>query len=286
MTDGHNLRCHSSPGLITLLRMTPHTSTYLAGATAVGAVVGFVSGLLGKGGSAVTTPALRVFLDVPQFAALASPLPAALPTTMSASLAYRGRGLVDWPALRITCAIGLPATVFGSLASPWVGGHALMLLTALLVTGLGLGILLQRDHDRPRPPLAARSTRLRLGVTALGVGFLSGLLANTGGVLYAPLFIQWARMETKRALATSLVVSAILAVPGTLAHAALGHIDWMLVLALSIGSIPSAYAGARLALRLRNATLLRIYGVALTGFGIYDLLFTERASLLRLLGHG
>jgi hypothetical protein len=124
----------------------------------------------------------------------------------------------------------------------------------------------------------------RLTVVGLGVGFLAGLLANTGGVLYAPLFIKWARMEVKRALATSLLVSAVLAVPGTLAHAALGHIDWALVLALSIGSIPSAYLGASLAIRLRSLTLLRIYGAALTVFGIYDLLYTEREALARLFG--
>jgi hypothetical protein len=248
--------------------------------------VGFISGLLGKGGSAVTTPALRIFLAVPQFAALASPLPAALPTTLAASVAYRGRGLIDRPAVLLTCLIGLPVTVLGSLASPYVGGHILMLLTALLVMGLGVSILFHREQSAelappPRPPYY-----LRLSLIALGVGFLSGLLANTGGVLFAPLFIQLARMETKRALATSLVVSAVLAIPGTITHAILGHIDWHLALALSLGSMPASYLGARLALRLTNVVLLRVYGIALFAFGLYDLAFTERVALLRLLGHG
>jgi uncharacterized membrane protein YfcA len=56
------------------------------------------------------------------------------------------------------------------------------------------------------------------------------------------------------------------------------------VLALSIGSIPSSYLGASLAIRLRSPTLLRIYGVALTAFGLYDLLYTEREALARLFG--
>lgn len=257
----------------------------LVAATGIGAVVGFVSGLFGKGGSAVTTPALRVFLDVPRFSALASPLPAALPTALSASLAYRGRGLIDRPAFVITCLAGFPATVVGSLVSPYAGGHALMVLTALFVIGLGLSMLAHRE-----PPAEAAGTgrtvpRARLTIIGLGVGFLAGLLANTGGVLYAPLFIKWVRMETKRALATSLLVSAALAVPGTIAHAALGHIDWRLVLALAIGSIPSSYLGARLGIYLQSRTLLRIYGTALTLFGVYDLIFTEREALARLFGH-
>jgi hypothetical protein len=259
---------------------------YFIATTGIGVVVGFVSGLLGKGGSAVTTPALRVLLDVPRFYALASPLPAALPTTISASLAYRGRGLIDRPALVITSATGLAATLAGSLASPFVGGHALMLLTALVVVGLGVSISL---HHEAAPEVAGAPRTIRRGrlaIIGVAVGLLAGLLANTGGVLYAPLFIKWVGMETKRALATSLVVSAVLAVPGTIAHAALGHVDWRLVLALSVGSAPSSYLGARLAVRLRSVVLLRIYGAALTAFGVYDLLWTEREALARLFGHG
>ena len=105
------------------------------------------------------------------------------------------------------------------------------------------------------------------------------MLANTGGVLYAPLFIMLLGMEVKRALATSLIVAAVLAVPGTLAHWYLGHIDWRLAAALSIGAIPCSYLGARLAIAIRSGTLVTIYGIALTFFGLYDLLYTERALL-------
>jgi uncharacterized membrane protein YfcA len=263
---------------------TPGSPAYYAAAIAIGAAVGFMSGLLGKGGSAVTTPALRVLLGVPRFFALASPLPSALPTTLSASFAYRGRGLVDWRAVRVACLWGIPATVAGAFFSDHVGGHLLMQLTALFVTGLGLAILLRPRDESEAPPGDGRSHPVRLTIIAGGVGFLYGLLANTGGVLYAPLFIRWIRMETKRALATSLVISAVLAIPGTLAHARLGHIDWALVLALSVGTIPCSYLGARLAIRLHNLTLLRVYGIALTLFGIYDLLYTEREALAKLFG--
>ena len=112
----------------------------------IGGGIGFFSGLLGKGGSAVTTPILRIFMGVPHFSALASPLPAALPTTISASAAYYGRDLVDWRAVKIACAWGIPATVIGSWASEKVGGHHLMELTAIFVIGLGISILRSRSR--------------------------------------------------------------------------------------------------------------------------------------------
>lgn len=88
------------------------------------------------------------------------------------------------------------------------------------------------------------------------VGFLSGLLANSGGILFAPLFIRYVQMPTKRALATSLMVSA------------------MLALAPSVGALPCSYLGARLALLLRNETLEAVFGILLTVFGLLDFVYT------------
>lgn len=250
---------------------------YYFSASIIGAGVGFLSGLFGKGGSAITTPLLRVLLNTPRFFALASPLPATLPTTLSASWAYKGEDLVDWHAVSITCLWGIPATTIGSLASSWVGGHPLMILTAVFITYLGITLLWKGEHEKTDGIAhTERAHRRKLAAIAIGVGFLSGLLANAGGVLYGPLFISWLNMPTKKALATSLVVSCFLAIPGTITHWYLGHIDWSLVLALSIATIPMSYIGAKSALKLRSVTLLKLYGCGLTFFGFYDLIHTLR----------
>ena len=245
-----------------------HSGSFFAGTLAIGSIVGFLSGLLGKGGSAVTTPALQIFLNVPDYLALASPLPATLPTLLSAAWAYRGKDLVDWRVTRLTVLWGVPATLAGSFLSEYVGGHPLMIMTGLMVLGLGVSLLFKGGEAKPAShPHAAWS----IVAISLGVGGLSGLLANTGGILFGPLFIRALGMPPKRALATSLVVSAALAVPGMGAHMLLGHIDWLIVLALSLAAIPSSYLGARLALSLRDKTLVRVYGFLLALFGLYDL---------------
>src|SRR5690242_21585857 len=55
----------------------------------------------------------------------------------------------------------------------------------------------------------------------------------------------------------------------TLFRSYLGHIDWMIVLLLSLASIPCSYLGAKLALSMRNETLEKIFGVMLVLFGAY-----------------
>lgn len=239
----------------------------------IGGIVGFLSGLLGKGGSAITTPALQIFAGVVPFAALASPLPATLPTTLSASSVYRNKGLVNWRVVSFSILIGIPATLAGSYYTDFFGGNALMVLTALFVLGLGVSFFIipvkkpDASSDAPVPVY-------KVSIVAVFVGFLSGLLANSGGVLFGPLFIRFLKMPTKQALASSLVVAAGLAIPGTIAHWYLGHIDWMIVLILSVSSIPSSYFGAKLALRLHSQMLENIFGALLIVFGAFDLWYT------------
>jgi uncharacterized membrane protein YfcA len=235
----------------------------------IGAAVGFLSGLLGKGGSAITTPALQIFAGINPFAALASPLPATLPTTLSASFAYRNKHLINKRVVLISVIIGIPATLAGSYYSDWIGGKALMILTALFVLGLGISFLIFNDDGETRSSTGVSTWKISL--VAVSVGFLSGLLANSGGVLFGPLFIRYLKLPTKEALASSLLVAAGLAIPGTIAHWYLGHIDWQVVLFLSLSSIPFSYVGARVAMRMQNPLLEKIFGIILIGLGAFDL---------------
>ena len=59
------------------------TETLIAVAL-IGAFVGFLGGLFGKGGSAIATPLLAL-VGIPPIVALASPLPATIPSTLAAS---------------------------------------------------------------------------------------------------------------------------------------------------------------------------------------------------------
>ncbi len=231
----------------------------------IGAFVGFLGGVFGKGGSAIATPLLAM-VGIPPIMALASPLPATVPATLAASYVYWRQRLVDWEVFRWCLLIGIPATALGAYATRWIGGDALVTATEVVVTGLGLRFLL-----RPGDPheIAAEPTdyRMRMMVVAAGVGLLSGLLANAGGFLLAPLFVVVLRLSIKQSFATSLAVAAVLAIPGTIVHAALGHIDWEVVAVFGATSIPLSYVGARTALRTNPIHLERAYGAGLALLG-------------------
>jgi uncharacterized membrane protein YfcA len=89
---------------------------------------------------------------------------------------------------------------------------------------------------------------------------VSGLLGIGGGLVMVPLMVGWLGMPLKRALGTSLLAIVALVVPGTIVHAALGHIDWALFLVATLGAVPGARLGATLALGARERTLRVLVG--------------------------
>lgn len=258
------------------------------GIAVVGAAIGYLGGLFGKGGAAIATPVLAA-IGVPPMLAVASPLPATIPGTLVAYQRYRQRSLSDPRVIRWSLAVGVPATIAGAATSYWVGGGALVVVTDVVVALLGLRIVLSRppahatDVDgaaglgRPAPVTAAHEPEPvigtgRLAAVAFVVGFLAGLLANSGGFLLVPLYLAVLALPIHRALACSLAVAAALAIPGTIVHAALGHIDWRVALVFGIASVPLSGLGARTALAVPAARLERAYGAGLLALGAVLLL--------------
>lgn len=246
----------------------------------IGLIVGYLSGLLGKGGSAVSTPALQIFAGVNPFFALASPLPAAITSTISATTVYSREHLFNKRVITIGAIFGIPATIAGAYLSRYLPGKTLMILTAVFIMSIGATLLLsflKKDKIvEEEGPVACNivfDNKLIIGA-GLGIGLLSGLLANAGGVLFSSFFIKRLKMPIKQALACSIVLSALLSVPGALTHWYLGHIDWNIALLLSLTAIPSSYLGAKTAVKMKSPLLEKIFAGTLVVFGIYDIIYT------------
>ena len=243
----------------------------LLAAAGIGLVIGFLGGMFGKCGSAIATPMMAA-VGVPAIIAVAAPLPATIPSTLAASSVYWKARLIDWRVVRWSLAFGIPATIIGAVATRWIGGSILVTITDGILVVLGLRFLLARHKDETdeiRPP---RDSTVLLATVATVVGLISGLLANSGGFLLAPLYVAVLRLPIKAAFASSLAVAAVLAVPGTIVHAVLGHIDWALVAVFAATSVPLSFLGARVALRTDPARLERLYGAAIGLLGIVFLI--------------
>jgi uncharacterized protein len=227
---------------------------------AVGLVSGVLAGMFGIGGGLITTPAIRLILGAPALIALGTPLPVIIPTAISGAYGHWRHGSADIRAGIVIGLCGAPLAVLGAWLSDLLGGTVMMLLTAALLGYVAVDTVLAMRRDEPaealdgavdgdaglpRPHVPLR----KLVVTGVVSGLYSGLLGLGGGFVIIPLLSRWGRVPFKLAIGTSLVAVSILAIPGTVAHAYLGHVDWVIAAGLAIGGVPGAAIGAHLSTR-------------------------------------
>jgi uncharacterized membrane protein YfcA len=153
-----------------------------------------------------------------------------------------------------------------------VPGSDLVVATEVVLLAMGAWLALRAGAITDAPREVGHET-LRIAMIATLVGIASGLLANGGGFLFAPLFVVVLGRPLKQAFGTSAALAAVLAVPATVVHAALGHVDWAVTLAFAVAAVPLAGVGARVAMRARSQPLQRAYGVSLAAFSLVLLAF-------------
>jgi hypothetical protein len=227
--------------------------------------VGVVFGMFGAGGSAFATPVLAL-MGVPGVIAVAAPLPAMLPASVTGARRYLRAGKIDRRVAILAVAGGLPGTVLGALASAPLGGARLLVLSGVMLLVVGARVLMPDPVDHAVKAAARRNMTALVVGASFAVGLLTGLLANGGGFLLVPLFIVVFGLTTGEAAGTSMVAVGVLTIPTLAAHWALGHIDWSVSIAFAVGLIPGSIVGAQLELRTPAARARRAFGILLVGF--------------------
>lgn len=259
--------------------------TFLAGL-----VTGVLSGMFGIGGAVVSNPAIRS-LGASPIQSVGSTLPSILPSALSGALRYRREGLLRGRVVLWTGLSGAVASVGGSLLSAVVPDARLLTIAIALLMVYTAGRAAGPADD---PSAATAATEGSGGrspserereewwlLVAIGLvgGTFSGLLGIGGGLFMVPAFTGLVGLPLKETLGTSLACVGIIAVPGTVTHAVLGHVDWGFAIPLCIAVIPGARLGANLAIRSSDRALR--LAVA-TGLSVIAAIYgtTELASLL------
>lgn len=245
---------------------------------AIGLVAGVLSGMFGVGGGLTTTPLLRLLTDHPALVTVATPLLAIVPTTAVGAATHLRAGNVD---LRTGAWVGLAGgvtAVAGAQATRIAGGTAVLVATGVVLFASAAEMFIRSkapidavgservDSCELPPQDAGPSVAACLGAGAVA-GLASGLLGVGGGFILVPLFTGRFGYSMKRAVGTSLVSIAAIAVPGLLSHAFLGNIDVRLGVVLAMASVPGAWLGARIALGTHEGGLRKGFAalMALSG---------------------
>jgi uncharacterized protein len=171
----------------------------------------------------------------------------------------------------------LPGVIAGSIIRVELipGPHVFDLVVGSVLTPLGIWIAL----SLPKPTEKSDTARHLMPVPALvvlaaAVGCVGGIYGIGGGSILAPLLIGTGRRPAEVAPA-ALASTFVTSVAGVITFVILSinqHADvapnWPTGIALGVGGLAGAYAGARIQSRLPDMLIRRVMGVLVIAIGI------------------
>ena len=221
-----------------------------------GFTVGAIVGLTGVGGGSLMTPLLMGVFKLNPAVAIGTDLWFAALTKTGGAVAHHRHGHVNGGIAKLLLIGSLPAAVatigwmhVTGLTKAWASVLTLSLGIALLLTALvvayrpvwqKLGLKLERWIPAARKPLLTVAVGALLGVlvtlSSIGAGALGATL----------ILLLYPRLPAQQVVGTDIAYAVPLTLVAGIGHATLGHIDWTLLGALLVGSLPGIWLGARL----------------------------------------
>lgn len=249
----------------------------------LGAVVGFMAGLLGIGGGFTMVPVLVEVFSSQGFArehivpmAIGTSAGTIVFTAFSSARAHHARGAVDW---RVVAAMS-PGIIAGSLVGPQI---ASALPPAIMAGVFGSFIWWGAWRMlRNRPPVASRQLPGRAGLIAMGslIGVVAGMV-GTGGAFLAVPFMTRCNVKLHTAVATSAAIGIPVAIAATIGFMfagwnkpglpayAVGYVYMPALVGIVVTSTLLAPVGARVAHALPVAKLRFVFSSMLFLLGAY-----------------
>jgi hypothetical protein len=243
---------------------------------AAGAMAGTAAGLLGIGGGVIIVPVLSLVFAAegvdPEIiikVAVGTSLATIMVTAVSSTWAHHRHGAVRWPQVRTMTLGVVPGSLFGAWLADIIPGYWLTLgfIGFLMLVSLQMAwgpVSAGRGLPGPR----------RLQAVSFGVGTLSAMMGIGGGALHVP-YLSWCGISVKQAIATSAAIGFPLALTSCLGFVltgldeanlpphSLGYINLPAFIGVVAASILFAPLGARLAHRLPDRVIKRLFALFL-----------------------
>jgi uncharacterized protein len=243
-----------------------------------GFAVGAIVGMTGVGGGSLMTPLLIGVFKLNPALAIGTDLWFAALTKTGGAVAHARHNHVDWAITRRLLVGSLPAAVatiglmhLTGVTKGWASALTFSLGIALLLTAVvvfykqawtALGLKLERWLPESRKPALTVASGAILGVlvtlSSIGAGALGATL----------ILLLYPRLAAQRLVGTDIAHAVPLTLVAGIGHATLGHVDWALLGALLIGSLPGIWLGAQLTRRMPERIVRGLLCVSLVTAGV------------------
>lgn len=255
----------------------------------IGILIGMVLGLTGAGGSIFAVPLLILLLGLPINDAIGIALGAVAVSALMGTVSnWQGKYILWTPAL----ALGVGGALFAPLGK-YLGNQApdLFLLLGFSILATSIAIIMWRQtitspeqakvvrsHIGSEPdyiePICRFSDTGTFNLTSkcfsallgsgLIVGLLSGLFGVGGGFLIVPVLLFITQVSMRQAVATSLLIIALISSIGFFSFATSSPaVDWPLLARICAGGLLGMLGGHLIADKIAGPQLQRVFAVSL-----------------------
>lgn len=248
----------------------------------MGALAGTTAGLLGIGGGIIIVPVLAmvfqqqgVDISVLMHTSIGTSLATIVITSLSSTRAHHKHGAVQWQVFRVIT----PGIIIGGL----LGSVIARIIDGGLLRTLFIGFMFIVAFQFARGFATRPHRKLPGAVGMLGsgtvIGTVSSMMGIGGGSMSVP-FLTWCNMSVRNAVATSAAIGIPIAVAGATGYIlngwnapmrpswSLGFVNVPAFLGIVVASTLFAPIGARLAHKIPEKTLKRIFALFLVIVGI------------------
>jgi uncharacterized membrane protein YfcA len=240
-------------------------------ALVAGALLGLALGTVGGGGAVLAVPVLVYLLGQSVHAATTESLVIVAGAAAAGAVGHARQRTVCWRLAGAFTIAALPGSVIGTFVNRAVAApHLLGAFGALLVA---VAVLMWRRGGVSATAAGGACPDIDLRVVAgagLAIGTLTGLFGVGGGFAIVPALVLGLHVPMRRAIATSLVIIALVSSVGLVEHLLVGAtIAWGVALPFAAAAIVTASFGGSIARRLPQRTLARSFAVLLAAIASY-----------------
>ncbi len=253
--------------------------------------IGGAVGLLGSGGSILTTPLLVYLLDFDPKQAITASLFVVAVTSLSGLLGHARAGRVIWRTGLIFGAAGMVGAFIGGQVGQHLPGSLLLAAFSVMMGLTAVAMIRGRRQVKGHGPREGLPVA-RIVLDGLVVGLVTGLVGAGGGFLVVPALALLGGLPMPNAVATSLLVVAMKSFSGFLGYIVeFGNgspisldpetqINWPVTLLITLGAVIGALLGSRLVGRIHPERLRRAFGWFVLGMAVFILVQQIGATVI------
>lgn len=252
-----------------------------------GALVGLIVGITGIGGGSLMTPLLLLF-GIPPHIAVGTDLLYAAITKASGVVAHHRQKTIRWSITLLMVAGSIPtAIITGIILSFYFDDY--QQYTGIITSSLGVMLVItailllfrkklqlfaeKQSNLNKKSWLQAKRVPITIFMGVILGVFVTLSSVGAGAIGTVILLILYPYLRSIQIVGTDLAHAVPLTLVGGLVHLGLGNVDYALLGALLVGSIPAIHLGSKVGSHLPENLLRNILAGLLLILGIKYVLF-------------